>query len=104
MMGRFFAPSEPAAPIGADDLRQAARSLRRTKFREGYDVAEVDAFVIEAVAALDAAARAQVPGLTADDVLNRRFRTTKFREGYDQDEVDDLLDRVDRGLRGAGRG
>ncbi|WP_129336574.1 DivIVA domain-containing protein [Cellulomonas endophytica] len=70
-----------------------------TKFREGYDQDEVDDFLDLVVAALEAADAGEVPGLTADDVLNHMFQATKFREGYDQDEVDDFLDRVVLALR-----
>lgn len=85
------------APLRGDDLR-AAR-LQPTKFREGYDMAQVDALLERAAVALDEHARGAAPSLTADEILASKFAATKFREGYDQDETDDLLDRVVQSLR-----
>lgn len=98
--------SAPAAtaplptPVGGDAtggalLRAQVASIHRTKFREGYDIAEVDAFVERAAAALDGTG----PALTPSEVLNEKFHATTFREGYDQDAVDDLLDQVVLSLR-----
>lgn len=84
-------------PISAAELRSTA--IARTRWREGYDVDEVDAAVQRCVAAVDARAHGLRPELTAEEVLALRFRSTKFREGYDQDVVDDLLDRVVAALR-----
>jgi DivIVA domain-containing protein len=68
--------------------------LPRTRFREGYSIEGVEAFLLEVRAVLDGKT-----GLTADDIVNSRFRVTRFREGYDQDIVDDFLDRVVAELR-----
>ena len=89
--------SEPAGLTGAEV--RAAR-FQATKFREGYDQAEVDDLLDRLAAALDDAAAGRPAGLTADDVLAARFQSTKYREGYDQDEVDDFLDEAVRALRG----
>jgi DivIVA domain-containing protein len=81
-------------PVTAAEVR-AAR-FQATKFREGYDQDEIDAFMTRAAEALEAKAsgRPWTHLLTRDGVLNAKFQATKFREGYDQDQVDDLLDRV----------
>ena len=95
--GTLARHGDPMAPLPGDELR--AVRLTPTKFREGYDMAQVDAFLDRAAAALDEHQRGQVPSLSPDDVENVKFAATKFREGYDQDETDDLLDRVIRTLR-----
>jgi DivIVA domain-containing protein len=69
-------------------------TFSRTRWREGYDPAQVDEFLGRAAAALNARS-----GLTAVEVINARFQPTNFREGYDQSEVDDLLDRLVEALR-----
>jgi len=88
-------------PVTAAEVR-AAR-FQATKFREGYDQDEIDAFMTRAAEALEAKAsgRPWTHLLTRDGVLNAKFQATKFREGYDQDQVDDLLDRVVASLRDA---
>lgn len=81
----------PARPIvTADEIERT--SFEATRFREGYDPAEVDAFLRRVVDDLRRPPGHQ--GLTARDVVDVRFHATKFREGYDQDEVDELLERV----------
>lgn len=77
--------------LTASDITQI--TFKTTKFKEGYDVAEVDEFLDRVVVALDS-----VPGtpgtLTADDVRTARFKTSKWREGYDLAQVDDLLTQI----------
>lgn len=66
-----------------------------TKFREGYEVEEVDSF-------LDALAEAyrQVEQgadrfpVTADVIVEKQFTATRFSDGYDQVAVDDYLDAI----------
>jgi DivIVA domain-containing protein len=60
-----------------------------TRWREGYDKAEVDAFLARAALALDT----HNP-LSSLEVINVSFQPTRFREGYNQDQVDDFLDRL----------
>jgi DivIVA domain-containing protein len=64
-------------------------AFRTTRAREGYDRAEVDAF-LAAVVPLVASARA------GDDLVARirtaAFRPTRLRQGYDPAEVDAFLD------------
>ena len=85
--------------LTAEDVR--ARRFAVTKFREGYQQAEVDAF-LERVAAALAPGSGRRERLGADDVVRVRFNPTTFRAGYDQDEVDDLLDEVVATLRDRG--
>lgn len=72
----------------------------QTKWREGYDQRDVDAFLDRVAATLERPGAAGA--LTADDVVQVRFRPTKLSAGYDQDEVDDFLDRVVASLRSTG--
>jgi DivIVA domain-containing protein len=84
-------------PITAQEL--SAVKLSRVRWREGYDIAQVDTFLAAAVAALGAGAPgAGGAAMRPQDVVDERFRTTMLRTGYSQDEVDDLLDRVAAGL------
>jgi DivIVA domain-containing protein len=84
------APAPGAAPLTGAALRARVSAIPRTKFREGYDLGHVDAFVAQVAAALDGTGAPMTPA----DVLNARFKATKFAEGYDQDAIDDLLDEV----------
>jgi DivIVA domain-containing protein len=86
-----------AGALSAGELR--ATTLPRTKWREGYDIAQVDLFLARSAAALDVRARGGRADLTADDVVGAKFQATKLHEGYDQDAVDDLLDKVVAALR-----
>jgi DivIVA domain-containing protein len=80
-------------------LQAAGSALKRTRFREGYAIDEVDDFLRRAGVALDEHRRAAPLSLTPEAVLSTKFQATKFREGYDQGEVDDLLDQVAANLR-----
>ena len=70
-----------------------------TRFREGYDPADVDVLLAEARSAIESWERGVATPLRAADIVNARFQPTKFRQGYDQDEVDDFLDSVVETLR-----
>ena len=76
-----------------------------TRFRNGYEPDQVDAFMREAAAALLAWETGTVVGapqkmLTAQDVMDAKFQaSSKFGEGYEQDEVDEFLDDVAGTLR-----
>jgi len=78
----------------------AQKRFRPTRWREGYDTDEVDAFLDEVRATLTAAGEGR-PGLgvTPLAVVAKRFTPTRFRSGYDQDEVDDFLDEIVAALR-----
>lgn len=95
-MHRFDGDQRPA-PISAAELR--ATVIRGTRFREGYNVGQVDRLLADAAQSLELKEHGQMPSLSAEQVLNVRFAATKFRPGYDQDVVDDLLDRVIHALR-----
>lgn len=86
------------ARLGADDVRNVRFSS--TKFREGYKLDEVDAFLdrVETQLRTGGRDRSSAP-LTAETVIGQRFTATRFRAGYDQDEVDDFLDRIVTELR-----
>lgn len=65
-----------------------------TKFRAGYDMAEVDNFLASVRGTLlhwEAGRTGQIRGA---EVVAKHFSVTKFRYGYDQDHVDNFLDRV----------
>lgn len=87
-------PDRAAGPLTSARLRTEVAALPRTKFREGYALADVDAFVDRVARALEEQGRGHRPSVSGDEVRDVRFKATKFAEGYDQDAVDDLLDRV----------
>lgn len=73
-----------------------------TKFREGYDVEQVDDYLDRVMATLTAYEAGDRPGrglLTAAEAQGARFSATKWREGYDVTEVDDLIDSIISTLR-----
>jgi DivIVA domain-containing protein len=88
-------------PVTGAALR-AARLGRPGWGRRGYDIEQVDAFLSQAAAALDALADGRTPGVTADDVHVVVFTKPGLGRGrgYDEDEVDTLLDAVESALRG----
>lgn len=68
-----------------------------TKFREGYDVEQVDIYLDDVSATLKAYEAGGRPGpglLTSVEARSARFSATKWREGYDVTEVDDLIDAI----------
>ncbi|MBE1876210.1 DivIVA domain-containing protein [Myceligenerans pegani] len=84
-----------------DDLvrRIADARFSGTRLREGYDVAEVDAFLDRLAGAVRAEGehRAARAAALVDDA---RFRVVRFREGYDIAEVDGFLDEMRAAVTG----
>lgn len=84
--------------LSSADVRSAR--FTATKFREGYEIPEVDQVLDAAADTLAHLERGQTvkadgsPLLTPNDLLAARFTTTRLREGYDVVEVDDLLDEI----------
>lgn len=70
-----------------------------TKWREGYDMAQVDAFMKKARVALQFWEGRRPAELTSAEVVGLEFQPTKFRSGYDQDQVDDFRDLIVAALR-----
>lgn len=81
----------------ADDVRAIAFTPRR--FRGGYDMGEIDAFLRAVEEELRRREGRQGPRLTAEDVRTVRFTPVRLREGYDMLEVDHFLDEVEAELR-----
>ncbi|GAA1695488.1 hypothetical protein GCM10009745_46590 [Kribbella yunnanensis] len=71
-------------------------NFTRVRWREGYDIDEVDAF-LERLAATVEGRYVDTP-VTAADIRNISFTPTRLREGYAIDEVDTFLDQAERGL------
>lgn len=84
--------------LSAADVRSAR--FTATKFRSGYEIAEVDALLARAARTLEHLEQGLTvesdgtPLLTPDDLLHARFSPTELTEGYFVDEVDDLLDAI----------
>lgn len=84
--------------ISAHDVLNAR--FMPTKFREGYEMAEVDQFldqIARTLGRLESGYTSDADGgrlIAPNDILNKRFVPTKFRGGYDIDQVDDFLDKV----------
>ncbi|MFI6586449.1 DivIVA domain-containing protein [Embleya sp. NPDC050493] len=70
-------------------------NFTRTRLREGYAIADVDAFLALVRGSLDGTAA--VP-LTPARVREQQFATVRLREGYDEDEVDAALDEIEARL------
>ena len=84
--------------LSSADVRSAR--FTATKFREGYEIPEVDQVLDAASDTLAHLERGETvkadgsPLLTPNDLLAARFTSTRLREGYDVVEVDDLLDEI----------
>ena len=78
--------------LTSHDVR--ARRFAVTRWRRGYERADVDALLAHAAAVLDdlAAGRSPSPPLTGEEVRSSTFGTAGLREGYDEAEVDEFLD------------
>ncbi len=76
-------PLEPPTP--RHELRFA-----RARFREAYNMDDVDAFLLRAHDALES----RDGSITASDVRDVRFRPVRWNEGYRMGPVDKELDRV----------
>lgn len=75
-----------------------SRRFTRTKYRAGYAIADVDAFIDKVEATLGIRPR-YGPPVTASDVAAVRFRLVRLRTGYDMREVDEALDVYEDRLR-----
>jgi DivIVA domain-containing protein len=85
-----MAPSQGDPDL--DRLRGA--SFTHVRWREGYAIGEVDAFIERAVQALGSTDSE----LRAADVRAARFRPVRMREGYEMREVDTYLDNLEQQL------
>ncbi|WP_159081280.1 DivIVA domain-containing protein [Nocardioides sediminis] len=74
---------------------QAGTRFATTRWREGYDVASVDAFVARAERAVSMRDRS----VTAREVERVRFAPVRLRTGYDMGDVDTHLARLSEELR-----
>jgi len=70
----------------------------RVRWREGYDIADVDAFIERLTATIEG--RSIDQPVTVDDIRNVIFTPVRFREGYDVQEVDTFLDLAVQSLQG----
>jgi DivIVA domain-containing protein len=68
----------------------APAEFTRVRWREGYDIDQVDQFVQRLLATLDG--RPVDNPVTVDEVRNVAFDPVRLREGYDVREVDQFLD------------
>lgn len=80
-------------PYGGPTPRDQVQ-FDRVRFREAYDMAEVDAFLQRAHHALEA----RDGSVTAKDVTGARFKARRLG-GYDMGQVDDELERLAAALR-----
>lgn len=88
---------DSAAERLADQV-EAACFRTTTGLRTGYDVAEVDGFLDQVVAALRHRGE-DAPHLTWREVADRTFFPTRLTAGYEPADVDALLERAARELR-----
>lgn len=63
------------------------------RWREGYDISDVDAFIAQVSAGT----------VTSEDARKVRFSPTRLRPGYDMGEVDEFLDSIANPSRVPGR-
>ncbi|WP_067481526.1 protein kinase domain-containing protein [Actinomadura hibisca] len=101
MAGRALPPARVA------DVRRAlamldATHFTRVRFKEGYDPAEVDAFVAQIRIWLSGEHRDLGQVVGADDVRGQTFTVRRLRETYDRGEVDGFLATMETELRRLG--
>ena len=78
-----------------------SRRFTRTRYRAGYSMADVDAFIDRIEETLSLRPR-YGPPVTAADVAAVQFRLVRLRTGYEMREVDEALDRYAEQLREQG--
>jgi DivIVA domain-containing protein len=71
----------------------------RVRWREGYDMAQVDAFIERLMATVEG--RYVERPVTADDIRSVIFTPVRLTHGYAVEEVDAFLDTAESLLRGA---
>jgi DivIVA domain-containing protein len=71
----------------------------RVRWREGYDMAQVDAFIERLMATVEG--RYVEPPVTADDIRSVIFTPVRLTHGYAVEEVDAFLDTAESLLRRA---
>lgn len=74
---------------------QAGTRFPTTRWREGYDVASVDAFVARA----ERAVSMRDGSVTVREVEQVRFAPVRLRTGYQMDDVDKRLARLAQDLQ-----
>jgi DivIVA domain-containing protein len=74
---------------------QAGTRFPTTRWREGYDVASVDAFVARA----ERAVSMRDGSMTVREVEQVRFAPVRLRTGYQMDDVDNHLARLAQDLQ-----
>lgn len=75
-------------------------TIPTTRFGDGYDTSEVDAFLERCASTLETLERGgRLEGVTPDEIAHVQFRATRFREGYVAAVVDDLLDVIAASVR-----
>ncbi len=70
---------------------ETGTNFRRTLWRTGYDVQEVDAFTAEVEVALFS----PEPRMSASDVATQQFTEVRRWPGYDTGDVDKYLEEVE---------
>ena len=74
------------------------RRFTRTRYRPGYAIPEVDAFIDRIEATLGLQAR-YGPAVTVTELAAVKFRLVRLKSGYDMREVDEALDGYEQLLR-----
>lgn len=69
----------------------------RVRWREGYDMTEVDTFVERLMATVEG--RPVDRPVTADEIQQVIFRSVRLTEGYSMEEVDTFLEQAENLLR-----
>lgn len=97
MTARQAAVAFETGPFGLVMGQAMEWRFTRTRLREGYSIADVDAFLDHARESLAGACAAP---LTPAQVREQRFRIVWLRPGYAEDEVDAALDEIEARLAG----
>ncbi|PLS29215.1 cell division protein DivIVA [Bifidobacterium parmae] len=73
--------------VSVDDIRN--KTFQTVRFKEGYDVDEVDDFLDKVVDGMKAGRP-----MTAAELGAQTFHTVRFKEGYDVADVDEFLNEL----------
>lgn len=90
-------PQASAATAAADRRFRPTPTFSMVRWREGYDVIEVDEFVDRVMATVNGQPVDQP--VTARELRKVQFSPVRMREGYDVAEVDAFLDEAESWLR-----
>jgi DivIVA domain-containing protein len=84
-------PSGDGLASGTDATPPSGPPFTLTRLREGYDIAQVDAFIADVVTRM----AIEPPTVRVEEIRTARFKPVRLKQGYEMREVDAYLDHLE---------